>query len=218
MHFFLDKSNIFVILIKMECGKTPKYLNTDEACVIRAHQGENDALRVLYERYYDTILHYVTWKVTEIEDAKDITSLVFSKVFDKINNLKDVNQFKNWLYTIVNNQIRDFMRSKPKKHINIEDDSPDDIPNPNEPKQNNLYNPISLNVNWVMKKLSESERQVLHLRFERDLTYAEIAKITGKTENNIRIILHRAKKSFEKLYLGKFTLPINLRGENYEKP
>jgi len=132
-------------------------------------------------------------------------------------NLKDACQFKNWLYTIVNNQIRDFIRSKPKKHINTEDGSLDDIPNPNEPIQDNLYNPISLNVNWVMKKLSERERQVLHLRFERDLPYAEIAKITGKTENNIRLILHRAKKSFEKFYLGNFTLPKNLRGEENEK-
>ena len=195
----------------------PKYLITDKECVIRAQKGEEDALRVLCERYNKPIYQYVRLKIAETEDARDITSQVFSKIIDNINQLGPPYNFKNWLYTIVNNSIRDFIRTQKGKPDCIADDLPDDNPKAEKPGQDNFYNPLSINVISVMKRLDPIEEQVLFLWHFKDLNYSEIALGLGKTENNIRLIMHRAKKNFLRLYLQRYKSPIYLGGEKNEK-
>jgi RNA polymerase sigma-70 factor (ECF subfamily) len=200
---------------------TPKYLNADAPCVVRAQKGEFDALRVLFERYYDEVKSYVIYKVPEPEDAKDITSEVFSIIMDKIYQLNDPNQFRNWLITIVKQHIALYYRKRETSKIqyveDVELEPAADNQKFDEQIQSKLYNSIQLNVRSITHYLKPKEQQALYLRFDMDLTYADIGKILGKSEPAAKKMVQRAKNKFATLYLQKYKSPVYSGGEKNEE-
>jgi RNA polymerase sigma factor (sigma-70 family) len=102
----------------------PKYLIPDQECVLRAQKGEYDTIRVLYERYYDTVIWYISCKISESADVQEIASLVFTEVIEDINKLEKPDCFQKWLYTIVNHRITDFYRKRKANKIDLIDDLP----------------------------------------------------------------------------------------------
>lgn len=195
----------------------PKYLISDKECVLRAQKGEFDTLRVLYQRYYRDVLRFITRKVVETEDAKDIASKVFAKTVERIDTLNNPVCFQKWLYEMVNNQIRDYYRLKPagkKENISdLNDDEYDMIKNiPSRPE-----NPSFESVRDIIKNLSAPEIQIIELHNKWGFTFAEIAEKLGMGESAVKMIEFRAKQKFKKLYLQKYKSPIYLGGEKNEK-
>jgi len=79
--------------------------------------------RVLYEKYYETILHYIYQRVNSKEEAYDITSQVF---LNAMVNLKKYSfrglPFSSWLYRIAFNELNMLFRKNKNRHcINIDD-------------------------------------------------------------------------------------------------
>jgi RNA polymerase sigma-70 factor (ECF subfamily) len=193
----------------------PKYLISDKECVLRAQNGEYDVFRVLYERYYEDIRQYVSYKVRETEDANDIIGQVFCVVIDKINQLNDPSKFRNWLYTIVKQHIALYFRKKKTSKIILADD----LPAVSEDEkyelmdkliQEKLHNPARVSVKSVMCQLTPIEQRVLQLNIEYGFSYVEISKMIGKSEHAVGKLGERARYKFRKMYLQKYRSPVYL--------
>jgi RNA polymerase sigma factor (sigma-70 family) len=199
----------------------PKYLISDKACVLRVQKGEFDTLRVLYEKYYADVLQYICARITEPSDAMDITSQVFTKVIDNIDALGPPYDFKNWLYTIVNNQVRSYYRKQKSNKVDIEADIISEQPDSETSLLENIGcktpSQETLNIRYLKNKLQLIEQNVLHLKYAVGLTFAEIGKATGKSEAAVIKIYIRTKKKLEKLYLQNYKSPVYSGGEKNEE-
>jgi RNA polymerase sigma factor (sigma-70 family) len=51
----------------------------------------------------------------------------------------------------------------------------------------------------AMKKLEKTERDILTLVVSSGLTYREIARITGTSEGNVKVMVHRARVKLKKM-------------------
>jgi RNA polymerase sigma-70 factor (ECF subfamily) len=131
-------------------NKTPKYLDDDSACVLRAQKGEADAFRVLYQRYRHRILAFVRFRVKNHEIAVEITNQTFTKAFDKITQLKEPKVFCQWLFSIARNEIKMYFRDK-KTDLADTSSIEDLIEHPLTAGSEN--NPLARSVRLIMKHL-----------------------------------------------------------------
>lgn len=162
---------------------------------------EEEFLRA-YDNYASMILRHIYFRVSDKSLAEDLTQETFFKAWRAIisNDYKKKSSFKSFLYKIANNLVIDYYRQKSKKYISLEEIEEKSMAY--EARQKDEINAAfdKKMIERYLSELDENERQILLYRYVDDLKVKEISEITGKTPNNISVIIHRAlKKLREKM-------------------
>lgn len=168
---------------------------------LKAHK-DSDAFAALYDIYVKRIYRFIYFKVSSREEAEDLTSEVFLKAWNYVNENKEVKSFSGLLYKIARNSIVDLYRSKSARADTVLLSSlPEGIEPGDEGKK-----VVELNVGMeaqdlikAIKKLKLEYQEVLTLRYVDELQIEEIAEITGKGNIAVRVTLHRALKKLKSL-------------------
>lgn len=153
---------------------------------------DRDAFHELYLRHSPGIYRFVRYRVVHEEDAQDIVSNIFIKAMEKIDGYDKSYAFSTWLYTIARNTIIDFWRVR-KQTIDLE--KIEDLISHHSNVSEELD--VSLYIETMMEQLSESERILITLRFEDDLSFSDIARITGRAPGALRTAFHRLRKKLQ---------------------
>jgi RNA polymerase sigma-70 factor (ECF subfamily) len=155
----------------------------------------------LYDRHVQSIYAYLLAKTGDVADAEDLTSQTFLAAYEKLSKSRFQGRFVPWLFCIARNKLVDFYR-KNKRHftvhnlsqIGVELDSLHDI------IQDEKINALS----GLVKNLSETDFELLHLRLVTELTFQEIAVIQRKNEAAVKKayyrLIERMKKDMEQVY------------------
>lgn len=161
-----------------------------------------EAFAALYDIYVKRIYRFVYFKVSSHEEAEDITSEVFLKAWNYINDDKEVKSFSGLLYKIARNCVIDLYRHKAGKAETILISSlPEGLEIGDSGKTvGGLHTQLEAeDLIKVIKKLKLEYQEVLTLRYVDELQIEEIAEITGKGNISVRVTLHRALKKLKKL-------------------
>ena len=176
----------------------------DKILYLRLKQKDKDAFVKAYDSYIDDIYRFIYFKVGSKEDAEDITSQVFLKSWDYIqnNNLLEYKTIKPFFYKVARNIIIDYYRSKSDKEnisINNEENRIDIIDEKIDlNKEVDLKNDIK-NLQEAMQELKNEYREVLLLRYINELSVKEIAVILEKNKGNVRVLIYRAIKALKNI-------------------
>lgn len=166
-------------------------MQNEESLVQRAQQRDAEAFAELYEAYFDKIYRYICLKLSNQTEAEDMTQQVFIKVLHSISAYKcKGTPFSAWLFRIAHNQVVDYYR-KQSKRVTVPIDglavaATDDPQRVVERK---------IEVERVMRaaeQLTQTQQEVISLRFAAELSIAEVAKIMGKSEGAIKALQHSA--------------------------
>lgn len=175
-------------------------LENEKELVERA-KSDDQAFEILYSHYFPRIYGYLFKRIGNHEMCEDLVSTTFMKVFTNIKDYKHKGYtFGAWIYRIATNNLIDYYRKEGrKKEIDIEEiqELKDNQLNP-EQIADIIYNKKI--VMKVMVKLPEKHQRILQLKFFGELETGEIANVLEISENNTRVILHRALKNFRKIY------------------
>jgi len=163
--------------------------------VNRCLQGDQPAFAFLVDKYKEVVHAYAYRKVGNYQEAEDITQEVFIKAYRKLAQLKWPHRFRSWLYTIVSNECKMWLR----KHSNGgEQEVPwEDVPavELNELAMRSYGDEnIKLTVKSAMETLSDDNQLAVSLYYMSSLPVKEIAEFMGVSPNSVRIKLHRARK------------------------
>ncbi len=145
---------------------------------------------MLYERYYKVIFVFV-WKRTLNETiTADITSQVFLKAMINLKNYKHRNlPFSAWLFRIALSELMlHFRKNKLTQVVSADDNHLLHLID--ECKLNEEKEKQELIVR-AMQELTETEMQLIQLRFFDENSFAEVANILGITENNAKVKTYR---------------------------
>jgi len=148
----------------------------------------------IYDQYIEKIYRFVFLKVNSQEVAQDLTSEAFLKFWERLNLEPEIENPKAFLYQITRNLITDHYREKaklslvPLQNIQIED------PKANPGEKVFLDSDIQ-ELNLALAKIPENYQDVLIWYYLDELSIREISKIIDKSENAVRIMIHRALKS-----------------------
>ena len=157
----------------------------------------------VYNEYAEKIFKYCYFRVNSKEDAEDLASKTFMKTWDYIVNGKKIDQMRAFLYRVAHNAIIDFYKSRQRqqeKEMSLDafEDETIDIPDETDfVKDIEIRNAIK-DVQEKIKELPDNYGEIIILRYINDLSLKEIAEVTGLTENNATVRLHRATEALKK--------------------
>ncbi len=179
-----------------------KFKNKQIIGKLKSH--DKEAFIKVYDESVKDIYRFVYFKIGSREEANDITSMVFLKTWNHIQNntLVDSKTLKALLYKIARNTIIDHYREAGAKTPASLDDEEHkiDIPDETQDPQERLDKEANLElIRRKLPLLKEEYREVIIMKFINDLTLEEMADISGKTKGNIRVILHRALSALRSL-------------------
>ena len=170
---------------------------------------DKEAFIKAYDLYVDPIYRFVYFKIGDEEDARDLTSAVFLKAWNHIqnNSLTDYKTLKALFYKIARNSVIDHYRKKAVQNNLISgyggEGEENSILNIADEKQDIIKRVgITFDLALVEKKIMELKdeyREIIIMRFTEELSISEMAEILNKSKGNIRILIHRALKALREL-------------------
>lgn len=165
-------------------------LLTDEQLVAAYAKGENTAFDVLLSRHKTKLFNYILQIVRDRDLADDIFQGTFVKAIVTIRQgrYKDFGKFSAWLSRIARNLAIDSFRAE-KSEAEISADNADfDIFNRRELSEDTIEDAmidlqIESDVRALIEELPESQKEVLTMRYYKDMSFKEIAEVTGVSIN-----------------------------------
>jgi len=160
--------------------------------------GEKEFNKV-YKEFSSSIFRYIYFKVSDYEAAADLTADTFTR-FWKVSLRDSIGNTKAFLFSIANGIVIDYYRKKQKQKkvsLDVIDEWLLGINDTNEEMLSNKQE-----ITYIFKKLKKLKKiyqDILILYYVEELQIDEISMILNKTENNTRVILHRALQSLKKL-------------------
>jgi len=163
---------------------------SDEQLVAAYANGENNAFDVLLSRHKTKLFNYILQIVRDRDLADDIFQETFVKAIVTIRQgrYKDFGKFSAWISRIARNLAIDSFRAE-KNDAEISADSADyDILNRRELSEDTIEDAmidlqIESDVRSLIEELPESQKEVLTMRYYKDMSFKEIAEQTGVSIN-----------------------------------
>ena len=147
------------------------------SCMERMRQGDKETLKEIYNAYSPYLYHLILGIVLSREDAEDITSECFLKLWQLAERYDPQRSHKAWISVVARNLALDYLR---KKHREIPSGDSQELPldRPEFQDQGGYDEVLSdISLEEALLLLSPSEREVVHLKVSGDLTFREISKI-----------------------------------------
>lgn len=164
---------------------------TDEELALLYAAGDNKAFDELLARNQQKVFDYIQFVVHDYDLSNDIFQDTFIKAIIYLQDGKytDTGKFYFWLTRIAHNAIIDKFRRIKSAHI-VEPNDDNDLSNltSDELKEGNremefVNNQIRADVRHMISMLPANQREVVYMRYYLDLSFKEIAEITGVSIN-----------------------------------
>lgn len=164
--------------------------------VQQAIERDEAAFAALYDLHVDRVYKHVYYHVSNCADAEDITQEVFVRAWKAIGRYKSTKApFVAWLIAIARNLVRDHYRAK-KNPIPLDEAGAVQFSG-KTPHAIAELNLDKSHVREAISKLKGDKQKVIFMRFIDDFSYEEIAKVLGKSQGTIRVMLYRALKDLK---------------------
>lgn len=145
----------------------------------------------IYEGYVDKIYRFIFLKVGTQEVAEDLTSEVFSRLWKKLKSKYAIENINAFLYQVANNLVTDYYREKGKaQFVPIETAA---LPSEEVgPEATIAVQSDMEQVRAALADMREEYRDAIIWYYLDELSVPEIAKIMHKSEEAVRVTIHRA--------------------------
>ena len=166
--------------------------------VERARDRDQGSFETLYRLQFRGIARQVAALVRDPHRTEDVVAQTFLLAWRDLPKLRRADRFDSWLSRIAHNQAMSELRRRPTLKL-------EDAPDPEDPSE--LDQPAAAfesranaeTVHAALIALPDDQRQVLVLRFIRDLPHAETARLLGRSEQATRALQYRALRSMQQL-------------------
>jgi RNA polymerase sigma-70 factor (ECF subfamily) len=169
-------------------------MNDDAADVRRVLAGDVDAYTKLVDRYYDRCARFAIRMLGNRDDAEDALQATFLRAYRALGKYQEQDKFSAWLYRILTNQCRSIaVRRAHRERVFVHEDAL-------------LLNAADTRPNWsgedeefvqrVLNELDPLLREAFLLKYVDELSYEEMAVLTGA---GISALKMRVKRACERL-------------------
>ncbi len=179
---------------------------TDEKLVKEYRHSEDlNIFAILFDRYTHLIYGICLKYLKNEEDSKDAVMQLFEEIAEKLKN-HEVQNFKNWLYTVTKNHClmslrakksvmkikekiflenrHEFMEFEDKMHLNENNDS------------------YELKLKNALVKLKEEHRICIRLMYYEKKSYLEITEITGYSLSQVKSYIQNGKRNLKNIIIA----------------
>lgn len=129
----------------------------------------------VFTLYHKKIENYIYGKVSDRYLAEDLTSVIFLKIYQKLDDYDESKaSISTWIYTIANNTVIDYFRTR-----KVTEEIPEDITAMGEIDDELIKEDMLKELANALKKLPEKERDLLIFRYYDNMKLTEISEKMG---------------------------------------
>lgn len=144
-----------------------------DACMKKMREGDKEGLKEIYDGYAAYIWSVVYGIVQNKENAEDITSDFFIKLWEKADSYRPGGGHRTYLTVMARNMavdhIRKYHREEAMEIAYLEEETRE-----SQPEQQVISR---MTVEEALKMLNDKERQIINLKIMGDLTFQEISRV-----------------------------------------
>lgn len=162
----------------------------DDVLVTLYLNGNNGAFDVLLNRHKDRLFNYIFFIVRSRELAEDLFQETFVKVIVTLQQGRYVNdgKFSAWITRIAHNLVIDQFRVERNENLISNDETEFDLLNDARLSEGTVENrmvneQVLRDVRALIDELPDCQREVVFMRYYQDLSFKDIADITGVSIN-----------------------------------
>lgn len=179
--------------------KNPRITPEEVGIIKRAQAGDESAFNALFRRYKGFVDNLLFRYIKDMDEAKDVTNIVFLKVHDKLSSFTAYESFGGWLRIIANRTAIDYLRET-KNKVNVLGEA--DARLSSEESSNSLEDDLvnRLTYEYLLNefnKFPETTRKVFKLFYVNNMTVDEISKSLRIPTGTIKSTLSRTRRKLK---------------------
>ena len=183
----------------------------DVELVSRALAGREEGFAELVRRYQRPIAAYVYRMVGDYDAALDLAQEVFIRVYNSLGRYRAEYKFSTWIYRIAHNAAIDHLRrvgASRTEEMTIEGEGGTSFEKPlaskaPTPEQETERGERRAEIEEVVGLLPHAYRELIVLRHSHDLSYDEIAEVTGLPLGTVKNRIFRAREAMRELLVAR---------------
>ncbi len=168
--------------------------------LLERQESRNEGFRLLVESYREPIYWHIRRLVVRHDDAEDVMQECFINVYKYIDNFKGESSLKTWIYRIATNEaLRHCTKSK------LDMDSYDEKSRLVEifsSEREIDFSSAEAMLQRAILSLSEKQRIAFNLRYFEEMSYEQIAEITGSSIATLKTNYHYASGKIKEYILN----------------
>ncbi len=181
-----------------------KTFDSDDFWLEALRSGDEEAFRLLVDRFQDKIFKTCLSILNDRDDADDLTQEVFIEAFRSIRSFKSQSTLSTWLYRIAVNKSLNFIRSA-KRKVFLQTvgllqmpDIPEKPVNFDAEDESEVLKQQKKLIWQAIRSLPEKQKAAFVLHKITGLSYAEIAETLRITLPAVESLIFRAKRNLQK--------------------
>lgn len=175
----------------------------DRELLLRIAAGEKQAFALLYNRHAPWLTRYIRLFTGDTPDTEELLQDVFVKVWNKKEQLPEIEQFEAWLNRVTRNTVFNYLRTLKLRHqLHELDEGASARAGSEQADDRLLLQQYYIIASRAIEKLPARRKQVFQLRLEQNLTLDEIANLLGISRSAVEQHVYAAN-SFIRDYLNK---------------
>lgn len=149
----------------------------------------------VYERYAEKVLAYIRYRVSTKEDAEDLQSNVFLKVFRQWDRYESEKaSISTWIYTIARNEVIDYYRTR-----HVAEEIPEDFRDASQTEEEVIENEELDELADALMQLEQKERDLIVLHYYEKKTLRSIAEMMDLSYDQTKNVHYKALKQLRKI-------------------
>lgn len=178
---------------------------SDEDLMSHFQAGTVEAFDILVGRYKDPLTNYIYRFLGDMKECEDLLQETFLRVYRNRHSYRRIARFSTWLYTIAGNLARSEYRKRKRRRISslhsinkndeeYEMEVPDETFSPDKDTESAIQD---FYIQDALGKIPEEFREVVVLRDVQQLSYEEIAEITGLPMGTVKSRINRGRTKLQ---------------------
>jgi RNA polymerase sigma-70 factor (ECF subfamily) len=164
---------------------------SDAELVNAAIGGDVQSFAELSRRYRDMYTRFAVRMVGDRDDAEDVLQLAFVRAYRALDRCEPA-RFGAWLYQIVANECRTFATRRAQRERRIVHDEPSLAAAPAPAPAADSTNDALDDIQYALAQLDVDQREAFLMKHVEQLSYEEMADITGDGISALKMRVKRA--------------------------
>jgi len=188
---------------------------SDEDLMALFQAGTVEAFDILVSRYKDPLANYLYRFLGDPKEVEDLLQETFMRVYRNRHSYRRIAKFSTWLYTIAGNLARSEYRKRKRRRVyslqsvnrdeeEYEVEIPDETFAPDRHTESTFQDRY---IQEALKQIPEEFREVVVLRDVQQLSYEEIAEITGLPMGTVKSRINRGRTKLQALLKDVYPMP-----------
>lgn len=173
-------------------SRTTEWIESDAELITRLQRGDREALTALVRRWEGPMVR-IAYRITgELAGAEDVRQQVLLKLLQSPGTVHRPEQFAAWMHrAVVNTALSALRRQKRRERLHLRKSEQAAASDESHPATPLMAVEQAQRLADALGRLEPEDRALLALRFDEDLTYAEMAAALGRPASTIKSRLAR---------------------------